>query len=78
MKNFYYTTDGTTSQGPINLSKLQEMRKANQLPDDVKVCEVGKKNWRTLHAELRQEYIGQALVYIVLVIAAIAVALKIL
>jgi hypothetical protein len=76
MKRFYYRTDGTTSQGPRQLSELRRMQKANQLPADVQVCEEGRTSWRLLSAEIRQETIAQILLYALLIGASVAVALK--
>ncbi len=68
MKQYYYMTDGTTQQGPLKLSELRRMQKANQIPADTKVCLVGGKIWRPIAEEARQQTIAQVSLYVIILI----------
>jgi tetratricopeptide (TPR) repeat protein len=67
MKQYYYMTDGTTQQGPLKLSELRRMQKANQIPADTKVCVVGGKIWRPIADEARQQTIAQVSLYLIII-----------
>jgi len=50
-KLFNYLDESGQPVGPLPLSELLRFAEAGVIPNDVRICEAGKDNWRTLSPE---------------------------
>jgi len=48
MKRYYYSKDGTTVSGPVNIAELIRLVDSHEIPETAQVCEEGQETWETL------------------------------
>ena len=48
MTRYYYTKDGTETEGPVSRQELDELRHSGQLPDMTRVRLMGSDRWQSL------------------------------
>jgi hypothetical protein len=50
--NYYYSTDGKQTQGPLGLADLQNLYAGGRLPAETQVCAEGAQEWQSAAAVL--------------------------